>query len=158
MTATVGNIVKQFTVTYTALEAVYVDKTEINFVKKDKVGDDYVFAVGVYADSAHSVPLKNATFVSGALGNPVNNGDGTYTFTVSAEIIEGLDAPVTVEVEFETAEPASFTVGYTALSDAEIAEIAAATEIFADFNGNTNDVVNAHGIFDETRRARLRGQ
>ena len=144
VTATVGSIVKQFTVTYTALEAVYVDKTEINFVKKDKVGDDYVFTVGVYADSAHSVPLKNATFVSGALGNPVNNGDGTYTFTVSAEIIEGLDAPVTVEVEFETAEPASFTVGYTALSDAEIAEIAAATEIFADFNGNTNDVVNAH--------------
>ena len=150
VTAKLGDITRQFTVIYTALENVYIDTTEVNLVKKDKVGDNYVFTVGVYADSAHSVPLKNATFVSGSLGAPVGNGDGTYTFTVSAAVIEALEAPVTVEVEFDTAEPASFTVSYTALSDAEITEIAAGTEIFADFNGATDDIVNGHS--DSMRR------
>ena len=140
-TYTYNGVTKQFTVKYVALEALYLDATEVTAWQKNKVGDNYVFTVGVYGDADLTSMVRGAEF--GDWNDyATDNGDGTYTFTVPATVAEALTAAKAVVVTKTGATSADFRFEYKYLTASEIAAVANATEAYYDFNGNINDKIS----------------
>lgn len=140
-TYTYNGVTKQFTVKYVALEALYLDATEVTAWQKNKVGDNYVFTVGVYGDADLTSMVRGAEF--GDWNDyATDNGDGTYTFTVPATVVEALTTVKTVVVTKTGATSADFGFEYKYLTASEIAAVANATEAYYDFNGNITDKIS----------------
>ena len=140
-TYTYNGVTKQFTVKYVALEALYLDATEVTAWKKNRVGDNYVFTVGVYGDADLTAMVKGASF--GDWNDySVDNGDGTYTFTVPASVVETLTAAKIVVVNKTDATSADFRFEYKYLTAEELAAVASATDVYYDFNGNIADKIS----------------
>ena len=140
-TYTYNGVTKQFTVKYVALEALYLDATEVTAWKKNKVGDNYVFTVGVYGDADLTSMVRGAEF--GDWNDyATDNGDGTYTFTVPATVVEALTVAKTVVVTKTGATSADFRFEYKYLTAEELAAVANATEAYYDFDGNITDKIS----------------
>ena len=141
-TYTYNGATRKLTVKYDALERIYLDATGVSAWKKNKVGDNYVFTVGVYGKSDLSAIVKGAEF-SDWDSYKNDNGDGTYTFTVPATVVEALDAPKTITVtKGADVTSADFTFEYKYLDDDELAALANVTEAYYDFNGNVDDKIS----------------
>ena len=141
-TYTYNGATRKLTVKYDALERIYLDVTGVSAWKKNKVGDNYVFTVGVYGKSDLSAIVKGAEF-SDWDSCKNDNGDGTYTFTVPASVVEALDAPKTITVtKGADVTSADFTFEYKYLDDDELAVLANVTEAYYDFNGNVDDKIS----------------
>ena len=141
-TYTYNGATRKLTVKYDALERIYLDVTGVSAWKKNKVGDNYVFTVGVYGKSDLSAIVKGAEF-SDWDSCKNDNGDGTYTFTVPASVVEALDAPKTITVtKGADVTSADFTFEYKYLTDDELAVLANVTEAYYDFNGNVDDKIS----------------
>lgn len=56
VTVTLNGVTKDFEISYTALIAIYLSDDEITLYTTDKSEESYTFTVGVYADTASSVP------------------------------------------------------------------------------------------------------
>ncbi len=151
-TYTYNGATRKLTVKYDALERIYLDVTGVSAWKKNKVGDNYVFTVGVYGKSDLSAIVKGAEF-SEWDSYKNDNGDGTYTFTVPASVVEALDAPKTITVtKGADVTSADFTFEYKYLTDDELAALANATEAYIDFdNGNVTDKVQNKAYVLDTR-------
>ena len=151
-TYTYNGATRKLTVKYDALERIYLDVTGVSAWKKNKVGDNYVFTVGVYGKSDLSAIVKGAEF-SEWDSYKNDNGDGTYTFTVPASVVEALDAPKTITVtKGADVTTASFTFEYKCYTAAELAALANATEAYIDFdNGNVTDKVQNKAYVLDTR-------
>lgn len=141
-TYTYNGATRKLTVKYDALEKIYLDATGVSAWKKNKVGDNYVFTVGVYGKSDLSAIVTGAEF-SDWDSYKNDNGDGTYTFTVPATVVEALDAPKTITVtKGADVTSADFTFEYKYLDDDELASLANVTEAYYDFNGNVDDKIS----------------
>lgn len=141
-TYTYNGATRKLTVKYDALERIYLDATGVSAWKKNKVGDNYVFTVGVYGKSDLSAIVTGAEF-SDWSDHAHDNGDGTYTFTVPASVVEALDAPKTITVtKGADVTSADFTFEYKYLDDDELASLANVTEAYYDFNGNVDDKIS----------------
>ena len=141
-TYTYNGATRKLTVKYDALERIYLDVTGVSAWKKNKVGDNYVFTVGVYGKSDLSAIVKGAEF-SEWDSYKNDNGDGTYTFTVPASVVEALDAPKTITVtKGADVTSADFTFEYKYLTGDELAALANVTEAYYDFNGNVDDKIS----------------
>ena len=141
-TYTYNGATRKLTVKYDALERIYLDVTGVSAWKKNKVGDNYVFTVGVYGKSDLSAIVKGAEF-SDWDSCKNDNGDGTYTFTVPASVVEALDAPKTITVtKGADVTSADFTFEYKYLTGDELAALANVTEAYYDFNGNVDDKIS----------------
>ena len=141
-TYTYNGATRKLTVKYDALERIYLDVTGVSAWKKNKVGDNYVFTVGVYGKSDLSAIVTGAEF-SDWDSYKNDNGDGTYTFTVPASVVEALDAPKTITVtKGADVTSADFTFEYKYLDDDELASLANVTEAYYDFNGNVDDKIS----------------
>ena len=151
-TYTYNGATRKLTVKYDALERIYLDVTGVSAWKKNKVGDNYVFTVGVYGKSDLSAIVKGAEF-SDWDSCKNDNGDGTYTFTVPASVVEALDAPKTITVtKGADVTSADFTFEYKYLTDDELEALANATEAYIDFdNGNVTDKVQNKAYVLDTR-------
>ena len=151
-TYTYNGATRKLTVKYDALERIYLDVTGVSAWKKNKVGDNYVFTIGVYGKSDLSAIVKGAEF-SEWDSYKNDNGDGTYTFTVPASVVEALDAPKTITVtKGADVTTASFTFEYKCYTAAELAALANATEAYIDFdNGNVTDKVQNKAYVLDTR-------
>ena len=151
-TYTYNGATRKLTVKYDALERIYLDVTGVSAWKKNKVGDNYVFTIGVYGKSDLSAIVKGAEF-SEWDSYKNDNGDGTYTFTVPASVVEALDAPKTITVtKGADVTTASFTFEYKCYTAAELAALANATEAYIDFdNGNVTDKVQNRAYVLDTR-------
>lgn len=151
-TYTYNGATRKLTVKYDALERIYLDVTGVSAWKKNKVGDNYVFTVGVYGKSDLSAIVKGAEF-SEWDSYKNDNGDGTYTFTVPASVVEALDAPKTITVtKGADVTSADFTFEYKYLTGDELAALANATEAYIDFdNGNVTDKVQNKAYVLDTR-------
>lgn len=151
-TYTYNGATRKLTVKYDALERIYLDVTGVSAWKKNKVGDNYVFTVGVYGKSDLSAIVKGAEF-SDWDSCKNDNGDGTYTFTVPASVVEALDAPKTITVtKGADVTTASFTFEYKCYTAAELEALANATEAYIDFdNGNVTDKVQNKAYVLDTR-------
>lgn len=147
-TYTYNGATRKLTVKYDALERIYLDVTGVSAWKKNKVGDNYVFTVGVYGKSDLSAIVKGAEF-SDWDSCKNDNGDGTYTFTVPASVVEALDAPKTITVtKGADVTSADFTFEYKYLTDDELEALANATEAYIDFNGAVIDRVGGNAFVD----------
>ena len=141
-TYTYNGATRKLTVKYDALERIYLDVTGVSAWKKNKVGDNYVFTVGVYGKSDLSAIVKGAEF-SEWDSYKNDNGDGTYTFTVPASVVEALDAPKTITVtKGADVTSADFTFEYKYLTGDELAALANVTEAYYNFNGNVDDKIS----------------
>ncbi len=141
-TYTYNGATRKLTVKYDALERIYLDVTGVSAWKKNKVGDNYVFTVGVYGKSDLSAIVTGAEF-SDWDSYKNDNGDGTYTFTVPASVVEALDAPKTITVtKGADVTSADFTFEYKYLDGDELAALANVTEAYYDFNGNVDDKIS----------------
>lgn len=151
-TYTYNGATRKLTVKYDALERIYLDVTGVSAWKKNKVGDNYVFTVGVYGKSDLSAIVTGAEF-SDWDSYKNDNGDGTYTFTVPASVVEALDAPKTITVtKGADVTTASFTFEYKCYTAAELEALANATEAYIDFdNGNVTDKVQNKAYVLDTR-------
>lgn len=141
-TYTYNGATRKLTVKYDALERIYLDVTGVSAWKKNKVGDNYVFTVGVYGKSDLSAIVTGAEF-SDWDSYKNDNGDGTYTFTVPATVVEALDAPKTITVtKGADVTSADFAFEYKYLDGDELAALANAAEAYYDFNGNVDDKIS----------------
>lgn len=141
-TYTYNGATRKLTVKYDALERIYLDVTGVSAWKKNKVGDNYVFTIGVYGKSDLSAIVKGAEF-SDWDSCKNDNGDGTYTFTVPASVVEALDAPKTITVtKGADVTSADFTFEYKYLTGDELSALANVTEAYYDFNGNITDKIS----------------
>lgn len=141
VTVTLNGVTKDFEISYTALTAIYLSDDEITLYTTDKSEESYAFTVGVYADNASSVPVTGVTF--GEWNDyAIDNGDGTYEFTVPASVMEAAAShAVTVTKTASTALTAQFTVNYI---DWSFDAIAADTEAYFSFDGDVHDYAAAH--------------
>lgn len=132
-TYTYNGITKQVRISYTPLEKIYLDSEGFEFWANDKTGDNYVFTVGVYADSELSVPVTGVTFSPFTASD---NGDGTYSFVVPATQMESAAShqiTATKVVTDGASIGSSFTVNYISWTVADVAEN---TEIYLNFDGS----------------------
>lgn len=132
-TYTYKEISKEVTISYVPLSQLYLDTVAITLYTTDKTGDNYEFTVGVYADSAHSVPVTGVTF---APFTASDNGDGTYNFVVPATQMESAAShqiTATKVVTDGASIGSSFTVNYTSWTVADVAEN---TEVYLNFDGS----------------------
>lgn len=130
---TINGVTKEFTISYAPLNQLYLDTDAITLYTTDKTGDNYEFKVGVYADSAHSVPVTGVTF---APFTASDNGDGTYNFVVPATQMESAAShqiTATKVVTDGASIGSSFTVNYISWTVADVAEN---TEIYLNFDGS----------------------
>lgn len=133
VSVTINGVTKEFTISYAPLNQLYLDTDAITLYTTDKTGDNYEFKVGVYADSAHSVPVTGVTFAPFIASD---NGDGTYNFVVPATQMESAAShqiTATKVVTDGASIGSSFTVNYISWTVADVAEN---TEIYLNFDGS----------------------
>lgn len=133
VSVTINGVTKEFTISYAPLNQLYLDTDAITLYTTDKTGDNYEFTVGVYADSAHSVPVTGVTFAPFIASD---NGDGTYNFVVPATQMESAAShqiTATKVVTDGASIGSSFTVNYISWTVADVAEN---TEIYLNFDGS----------------------
>ena len=133
VSVTINGVTKEFTISYAPLNQLYLDTDAITLYTTDKTGDNYEFTVGVYADSAHSVPVTGVTFAPFIASD---NGDGTYNFVVPATQMESAAShqiTATKVVTDGASIGSSFTVNYISWTVADVAE---KTEIYLNFDGS----------------------
>ncbi len=143
-TYTYNGTTKQVRISYTPLEKIYLDSEGFGFWANDKTGDNYVFTVGVYADQSLSTPIAENVQFGDWTDYATANGDGTYTFTVPAAVVEALTYEKVVSVTVADAEAAQFTVTRKVLSDDQLNGIFASLEAYYDFDENLTDYVGNH--------------
>ena len=132
-TYTYKGISKEVTISYVPLSQLYLDKETVTIYTGDRVGDNYEFTVGVYADSAHSVPVTGVTFSPFTASD---NGDGTYSFVVPATQMESAAShqiTATKVVTDGASIGSSFTVNYISWTASDVAEN---TEVYLNFDGS----------------------
>ena len=132
-TYTYKGISKKVTISYVPLSQLYLDKENVIIYTGDREGDNYKFTVGVYADSELSVPVPGVTFSPFAASD---NGDGTYSFVVSASEMETTDihqVTATKTISDTSSIQSSFTVNYVEWTVDDVAEN---TEAYLNFDGN----------------------
>ena len=133
VSVTINGVTKEFTISYAPLNQLYLDTDAITLYNTDKTGDNYEFKVGVYADSAHSVPVTGVTF---APFTASDNGDGTYNFVVPATQMESAashQVTATKTISDTSSIESSFTVNYVEWTVADVAEN---TEVYLNFDGS----------------------
>ena len=132
-TYTYKGISKEVTISYVPLSQLYLDKETVIIYTGDRVGDNYEFTVGVYADSELPVPVTGVTFSPFTASD---NGDGTYNFVVPATQMESAAShqiTATKVVTDGASIGSSFTVNYISWTVADVAE---KTEIYLNFDGS----------------------
>ena len=132
-TYTYKGISKEVTISYVPLSQLYLDKETVIIYTGDRVGDNYEFTVGVYADSELSVPVTGVTFSPFTASD---NGDGTYNFVVPATQMESAAShqiTATKVVTDGASIGSSFTVNYISWTASDVAEN---TEVYLNFDGS----------------------
>ena len=146
-TYTYNGATKQFTVKYVALEALCLDTAEVTVWKKNKVGENYVFTVGVYGDEEHAAMVTGVTF--GDWNEyATDNNDGTYTFSVPATVVEALTTIKTVVVDKAGVNSSDFAFEYKYLTAEEITALAKDAKAYIDFDGNVTDKIGGNATVD----------
>ena len=146
VTAKIGVIERKFTIKYSPLDKIYLDKTSVSMWKKEKTATDntYKFTVGVYADSEHTIGLDGVTFDKWN-DRVTYSGNGIYTFSVPASDIEGLTSVQNIVASRgEGVTTAEFEFEYKYITQDEISAIAKDAKAYIDFDGDVTDAIGSN--------------
>ena len=143
VTAKIGDIERKFTIKYSPLDKLYLDKTSVSMWKKEKTATDntYKFTVGVYADSEHTIGLDGVTFDKWN-DRVTYSGNGIYTFSVLASDVEALTSVQNIVASRgEGVTTAEFEFEYLYITQDEINAIANDAKAYIDFDGDVTDAI-----------------
>ncbi len=146
VTAKIGVIERKFTIKYSPLDKLYLDKTSVSMWKKEKTATDntYKFTVGVYADSEHTIGLDGVTFDKWN-DRVTYSGNGIYTFSVLASDVEALTSVQNIVASRgEGVTTAEFEFEYLYITQDEINAIAKDAKAYIDFDGDVTDAIGSN--------------
>lgn len=146
VTAKIGDVERKFTIKYSPLDKLYLDKTSVSMWKKEKTATDnnYKFTVGVYADSEHTIGLDGVTFDKWN-DRVTYSGNGIYTFSVLASDVEGLTSVQNIVASRgEGVTTAGFEFEYLYITQDEINAIAKDAKAYIDFDGDVTDAIGSN--------------
>ena len=146
VTAKIGDVERKFTIKYSPLDKLYLDKTSVSMWKKEKTATDntYKFTVGVYADSEHTIGLDGVTFDKWN-DRVTYSGNGIYTFSVLASDVEGLTSVQNIVASRgEGVTTAEFEFEYLHITQDEINAIAKDAKAYIDFDGDVTDAIGSN--------------